>query len=66
MWFKRFRSGDYNIKDNLRPGRPTNINLDSLESLIETALSLTSREVATTLGCSHSTILSNWFPILDL
>ena len=26
MWFKRFRSGDYSLEDNPRPGRPTTIN----------------------------------------
>ena len=26
MWFQCFRSGDYNLEDNPRPGRPTTIS----------------------------------------
>jgi histone-lysine N-methyltransferase SETMAR len=56
-WFERFREEDYSLEDKSRSGRPTEINLDELKQLIKSNPSLTSRNVASTLGCTHGAVL---------
>lgn len=60
MWYKRFRLGDYSLQDKSRSGAPSNINLNSLKSLIESYPNLSTRQVASTLGCSNSTVRYNF------
>lgn len=56
-WFKRFRNNNFSLDDEPRSGRPTEINLDELKQTIESDPSLTTRAVASKLGCSHKAIL---------
>ncbi|XP_011859834.1 PREDICTED: histone-lysine N-methyltransferase SETMAR-like isoform X2 [Vollenhovia emeryi] len=34
-WFARFKAGDFNLKDQERPGRPSTTDEDQIETLIE-------------------------------
>ena len=34
-WFARFRSGDFNLKDAPRSGRPTEVDDDKIKGMIE-------------------------------
>ena len=55
-WFSRFRNKDYSLQDEIRSGRPMDIDLSQLRQAIEEEPSLTIREVASTLGCSSGTV----------
>lgn len=54
--FKRFKEGDYTLEDKQRPGRPVELNLEQLKTLITQDPRLTTRCLASILGCSHTTI----------
>ena len=56
LWFERFRNKDYSLQDKPKSGRPSDINLNELKQIIESDPTLTTRNVASTLGCSNSTI----------
>jgi len=55
-WFERFRNKDYSLQDEPKSGRPNDINLDELKKLIENDPTLSTRNVAHTLGCSQRAI----------
>ena len=55
-WFKRFRNRDFSLDDEQRSGRPTEIDLIELKHLIEKEPTLSTREVARRLGCTHSAV----------
>ena len=56
-WFKRFKSGNYSIDDETRSGRPSELDNQALQQLVESNPRWTTYEVAAILGCDHSTIL---------
>ena len=56
FWFRRFRAGDYNLEDHPRTGRPLEVDLGRVRTLIEANPYETTRSLALTLGCSKSTI----------
>lgn len=64
-WFDRFRNGDYSLEDKPKSGRPTQINLNELKRVIESDPTLTTRQVASKVGCSHSAVHYN-FKLLRL
>jgi len=51
--------GDRILTDQPREGRPSIVNDDVLESLLETNPRQTTRELAKQLGCSHTTVESH-------
>lgn len=55
-WFERFQNKDFSLQDEHRSGRPTDINLDELRKIIENDPTLSTRNVASRLGCSNSTV----------
>jgi histone-lysine N-methyltransferase SETMAR len=55
-WFKRFKQGDYSLDDKPRSGRPPEVNVDSLRTVVESDPTLTTRCMGSILGCSHTTI----------
>lgn len=55
-WFDRFDEKKYELEDEPRSGRPIEVDLERLEELIESDPRQTSRCLASTLGCSHTTI----------
>jgi len=60
LWFSRFRYGDFSLEDKPKSGRPTSINLDSLKEQIESDPNLTTRNLASTLNCTHGAVRYNF------
>lgn len=74
-WFSRFRTGDTNLEDKPRSGRPSDFDNDRLRQLVQADPQITTREIAEALGrISNSTVfehlktigftskLSKWVP----
>jgi histone-lysine N-methyltransferase SETMAR len=55
-WFEKFRSGDFSLDDEPGRGRKTELDIDALKELVESDPRQTTREMAETLGTSHTTI----------
>ena len=55
-WLNRFRNNEYSLKDKSKSGRPIELNLDELKHVIESDPTLSTRSVASNLGCSHHAI----------
>ena len=55
-WFARFRSGDFDLKDIPRSGRPTEIDDDKIKAIIENNQRSTTREIAEKLNISHTCV----------
>lgn len=55
-WFNKFKQGKYNLKDEPRSGRPSELDNDQLIRVIEENPNLTTREMESILGCDHTTI----------
>ena len=53
-WFARFRSEDFDFKDALRSGRPTEVDDDKIKAMIENNRRSTIREIAEKLNISHT------------
>ena len=49
-WFARFRASDYNLQDQPRSGRPSELNDDRLRQLVWADPQQTTRELAETLS----------------
>ncbi|EFN76009.1 Histone-lysine N-methyltransferase SETMAR, partial [Harpegnathos saltator] len=45
-WFKKFRSGDFSLKDDQRSGRPSEVDEDKMKAIIESNRHITVREIA--------------------
>jgi histone-lysine N-methyltransferase SETMAR len=56
-WFSRFASGDTNLEDKVRSGRPSEVDDSQLLSLVESDPRLTSGCLASALGCNQSTVV---------
>ena len=55
-WFARFRSGDFDLKDAPRSGRPTKVDDDKIKAMLENNQRSTTREIAETLNISHTRV----------
>ena len=55
-WFARFRSGDFVLKDAPRSGRPTEVDDDKIEAMIENNRRSTTQEIAQELNKSHTCV----------
>ena len=53
--YARFRSGDFDLKDASRSGRPTEVD-DKLKAMIENNQRSTTREIAEKLNVSHTCV----------
>lgn len=58
-WFRRFKSGDYDIKDKGREGKPVKFEDDELEELLDQDLCQTQEELAETLEVTQQAISSH-------
>jgi len=58
-WFNRFAAGDTSLEDKERSGRRSTINEDEILRCLKENPEATTRELATTLGCSNSTIFDH-------
>lgn len=56
-WFKRFKSGDFDISDKERSGRPAVVEEDKLQALLNEDSAQSTSELALQLGVDHSTIV---------
>ena len=55
-WFKKFRSGNFDVEDSSRSGRPVEADEDIIKALIDSNRRITTREIAQTLHLSNSTV----------
>jgi len=55
-WFSKFRSGNLDLSDDHRPGRPVELDNDLLRMEVESDPRQTVRELAEKLNCSHTTV----------
>ena len=58
-WFSRFRSGNFDVKDEPRPGRPIVEKVDEILKKIEVDRHISSRDIATELNIDHKTVLNH-------
>ena len=56
IWFKKFNSGQFDLNDEPRSGRPAEIEDDELLKLVEQDPRLTLMGFAELLGCSHTAV----------
>lgn len=55
-WFQRFREGNFNLKDEERPGQPKKFEDEELEQLLNENPCQTQKELANALGMTHQAI----------
>ena len=55
-WFTKFRSGDFNLNDKERSGRPVEVNDDLLQELLEEDPRQSTRQLAKQLSVSQPTV----------
>jgi histone-lysine N-methyltransferase SETMAR len=55
-WFARFRSGDINLADAARSGRPSTTDDDQILAAIKVDRHLTTREIAKHFNIAHTTV----------
>ena len=55
-WFRKFRSGDFSLKDEPRSGRPNELDDDQIKALIELDRHVTEREKGEKLNIAKSTV----------
>ncbi|GFV27193.1 histone-lysine N-methyltransferase SETMAR [Trichonephila clavipes] len=59
LWFRRFRSGIFDVKDVPHTGRPVVENVDKTTEVIEVDRHVSSRSIAQELRIDYKTVLSN-------
>ncbi|KAL9910473.1 histone-lysine N-methyltransferase SETMAR-like isoform 1-T5 [Glossina fuscipes fuscipes] len=59
FWFRRFRSGIFDVKDAPRTGRPVVENVDKIGEMIEVDRHVSSRNIAQELKIDHKTVLNH-------
>ena len=57
MWFARFKSGDFGLEDEERPGQPKKFEDEELEALLDAYCCQTQEDLAESLGVTQATIL---------
>ena len=58
-WFARFRSRNFDVKDEPRPGRPIVEKVDEILRNIEVNRHISSRDITTELNIDHKTVLKH-------
>ncbi|GFW36285.1 integrase catalytic domain-containing protein [Trichonephila clavipes] len=59
FWFRRFRSGIFDVKDAPRTGRPVVKNVDKIIEIIEVDRHVSSRSIAQEIQIEHKTVLTH-------
>ena len=54
--YQRFRNGKFSVEDEERSGRPQEIDLDLLRTVLEADPFQTTRDMALTMGTTHGTV----------
>ena len=55
-WFRRFKSGDFDVEDKERSGRPKAFEDEELQALVDEDPYQTQKQLAETLNCAQSVI----------
>ncbi|CAK9826900.1 Histone-lysine N-methyltransferase SETMAR [Anthophora retusa] len=58
-WFAKFRSGNFDIEDAPRSGRPVEADKDTIKALVDANRRITTREVGERLNLSNSTVYAH-------
>ena len=58
-WFARFRTGNFNVKDEPRSGRPITEKSDEIMEKVECDKHVSTVEIARELGIDHKTVLNH-------
>ncbi|GFT29526.1 histone-lysine N-methyltransferase SETMAR [Trichonephila clavipes] len=59
IWFRRFRSGTFNVKDAPRTGKPVVENVDKTTEIIEVDRLVSGRSIAQKLKINYKTVLNH-------
>ncbi|KAJ0180544.1 hypothetical protein K1T71_003948 [Dendrolimus kikuchii] len=59
IWFKRFQSGNFDIKDAHRSGRPVTDKIDAIFEKVEQDRHISSYDITGELGIDHKTVLAH-------
>ncbi|GFX12124.1 histone-lysine N-methyltransferase SETMAR [Trichonephila clavipes] len=59
IWFRRFRSGIFDVKDVLHTGRPVVENVNKITEIIEVDRHVSSRSITQELKIDHKTVLNH-------
>ncbi|GFX95435.1 histone-lysine N-methyltransferase SETMAR [Trichonephila clavipes] len=55
-WFAKFRSGNFDVEDAPRSGRPVEADKDTIKALVDGDRRITTREIGLRLNLSNSTV----------
>lgn len=55
-WFAKFRSGNFDVEDAPRSGRPVEADKDTIKALVDANRRITTREIGERLNLSNSTV----------
>ncbi|GFU01364.1 histone-lysine N-methyltransferase SETMAR [Trichonephila clavipes] len=55
-WFAKFRSGNFDVEDAPRSGRPVEADKDAIKALVDANRRITTREIGLRLNLSNSTV----------
>ncbi|XP_046836130.1 histone-lysine N-methyltransferase SETMAR-like [Vespa crabro] len=55
-WYAKFRSGDFDVEDTPRSGRPVEADKDTIKTLVVANRRITTREIGERLNLSNSTV----------
>lgn len=58
-WFGQFRSGNFSLEDSPRSGRPSSVNIELLQTVVEENPKQTARELAKQFNTSHTSIIKH-------
>ncbi|GFV51314.1 histone-lysine N-methyltransferase SETMAR [Trichonephila clavipes] len=64
FWFRRFRSGIFDVKDAPHTGRPVIENVDKIKEIIEIDRHVSSRSIAQELKIDHNIVLRHLCKLL--
>ncbi|GFU53802.1 histone-lysine N-methyltransferase SETMAR [Trichonephila clavipes] len=63
FWFRRFRSGIFDVKDAPRTGKPVVKNVDKIIEIIEVDRHVSSRSITQELKIDHKTVLNHFLKV---
>ncbi|GFX25277.1 histone-lysine N-methyltransferase SETMAR [Trichonephila clavipes] len=58
-WFAKFRSGNFDVEDAPRSGRPVEADKDAIKALVDANRRITIREIGVRLNLSNSTVYNH-------
>ncbi|EFN81607.1 Histone-lysine N-methyltransferase SETMAR, partial [Harpegnathos saltator] len=58
-WFSRFRSGNFDVQDVLRSGRPITEKVDDILAKVEQDWHVSSHDIVNDLNIHHQTVLNH-------